>query len=138
VKLNFESFQERAKAQRKVMAAEAEKQKEEKTERKRKRVEAEKARLEERKKEEVEKARMEQSREAADQKVDGLLADGLAAELRKKDKAHQKRLKTLLENMFFTPPGQGGGVGESDTAAVPDEAAQSNDASNSNEPVELS
>jgi hypothetical protein len=110
VKLNFESFQERAKAQRKVRAAETEKQKEEKTERKRKRVEAEKVRLEEIKEEEVEKARMEQSREDANQKVDGLLADGLAAELRTKDKAHQKRLKTLLEHMFFTIPEQG--VGE--------------------------
>jgi Ulp1 family protease len=47
VKLNFESFQERAQAQRKARAAEAEKQKEEKTERKRIRAEAKKARLEE-------------------------------------------------------------------------------------------
>jgi hypothetical protein len=38
--------------------------------------------------------------------------------------------------MFFAMPGQDGGVGEADAAAVPDEAAQSNDASNSNEPVE--
>jgi hypothetical protein len=78
---------------------------------------------------------MEQRREAASQKVDGLLADGLAAELRKKGKAHQKRLKTLLEHIFFTIPEQGGGVGVADAAAVPDEAAQSNVASNSNEPV---
>jgi hypothetical protein len=38
--------------------------------------------------------------------------------------------------MLFTPPGQGGGVGELGAAAVPDKAARSNDASNSNEPVE--
>jgi hypothetical protein len=124
VKLNFDSCQERAKAQRKARAAEAEKQKEEITERKRIRAEAKKARLEEIKEEEAEKARMEQSREAADQKVDGLLADGLAEELRKKGKAHQKRLKTLLEHMVFTIPEQGGGVGVADAAAVPDEAVK--------------
>jgi hypothetical protein len=103
VKLNFESFQERAKAQRKVRAAEAERQKEEKPKGRKKCVEAEKARLEEIKEEEVEKAHMEQSREATDQKVDGLLANGLAEELTKKGKAHNKRLKTLLENMLRHP-----------------------------------
>jgi hypothetical protein len=85
---------------------------------------------------------MEQIREAADQKVDSLLADGLAVELRKKGKAHQKRLKTLLEKKFFTLPKQGGGVGNADaaavpdTAAVPDEATERDDASNSNKPAE--
>jgi hypothetical protein len=69
-------------------------------------------------------------------KVDGLLANGLAAELRKKGKAHQTRLKTLLEHVFFTIPEQGGGVGVLNAASVPEEAAQSNNASNSNEPVE--
>jgi hypothetical protein len=92
--LDFDSLQERAKAQRNARDAEAKKQKEEKAERKRKRVEAVKARLEEIKEEAAEKAGIEQSREAADQKVDGLLADGLAAELTKKGKAHRKRLKT--------------------------------------------
>jgi hypothetical protein len=38
--------------------------------------------------------------------------------------------------MVCTIPEQGGGVGVADAAAVPDEAAQSNDASNSNKPVE--
>jgi hypothetical protein len=137
VKLDFDSLQRHAEAQRKVRGAEVEKRKEEITERKRIRTGAKKVGLDKIKKEAAEKARMEQSREAADQKVDGLLAGGLAEELRKKGKAHKKRLKTLLENMFFTMPGQGDGVGEVDSAAVPDEAAQSTeDASNSNEPVE--
>jgi hypothetical protein len=66
---------------------------------------------------------MEQIRDAADQKVDSLLADGLGVELRKKGKAHQKRLKNLLEKMFFTLPEQSGGVGDADAAAVPNAAA---------------
>jgi hypothetical protein len=136
VKSNFDSFQERAKAQRKVRDAKAKKQKEEKEGKKRKCVEAEKARLDKIKEEEAEKSRMEKSREAADQKVDGLLADGLAAELTKRGKAHKKkRLKTLFENIFSLP-GQGGGVGEADAAAVSAEAVQSKDAFNSNKPVE--
>jgi hypothetical protein len=99
--------------------------------------EAEKARLEQIKEEAAEKAHMEQSREVADQKVDGLLADGLEAQSKKKGKTHEKRLKTLLDNIFFTLPEEGGGVGEAVLAAVLDEAAQSNDASNSSESVEL-
>jgi hypothetical protein len=38
--------------------------------------------------------------------------------------------------MFFNLLQQGGGVGGVDAAAMPDKAAQSNDASNSNKPVE--
>ena len=73
---------------------------------------------------------MEQIRDAADQKVDSLLAGGLGVELRKKGKAHQKRLKNLLEKMFFTLPEQSGGAGDAGAAAlpnvatVPDEAAK--------------
>jgi hypothetical protein len=134
--VDFDSFQERAKAQRKARAAAAEKQKEEIPERKRIRAAAKKARLEEKEEDEAEKARMEQIREAADQRVDSLLADGLAAEPCKKGKAHQKRLKTLLEQLFFTIPEQGGGVRVADAAAVPDEAAQKDGASNFKEPVE--
>jgi hypothetical protein len=37
--------------------------------------------------------------------VDSLPADGPAEQLKKKGKAHKKRLKTLLDNMFFTLPG---------------------------------
>jgi hypothetical protein len=133
VKVGSKRFRDRAIAQRKARAAEAEKQKAEITERKRIRAEGKKAFEEQKVEDEAEKARMEQIREAADQKVDSLLADGLAVELRKKGKAHQKRLKTLLEHMFFTLPEQGGGLGDADTAAIPDAAAVPDEAA---EPVE--
>jgi hypothetical protein len=60
--------------------------------------------------EEVEKTRMEQIRDATDQRVGSLLVDGLGVELQKKGKSHQKRLKDLLEKMFFTLPEQSGGA----------------------------
>jgi hypothetical protein len=128
--VNLNSFRDRAIAQRKARAAEAANQKEEITERKCIRAEGEKAIQDQKVEEEAEKARMEQIRDAADQKVDSMLADGLAVELRKKGKAHQKRLKNLLETMFFTLTEQSGGAGDadaatvSDAAAVPDEAAE--------------
>jgi hypothetical protein len=73
-----------------------EKQKEEITERKRIRAEAKKAMLEQIVEEEAEKARMEQIREAADQKVDSLLAGGLAAELRKKGKSTSEEVEDFV------------------------------------------
>jgi hypothetical protein len=79
------------------------------------------------------RAPMEQSRDAADQKVDSLLADGLGVELRKKGKAHQKRLKNLVEKMLFTLAGQSGGAGDAGAAALPDVAAVPDEAA---EPVE--
>jgi hypothetical protein len=57
------------------------------------------------------------AREDADQKVDVIMADGLAAAFKRKGRTHEKKLKALLDKHFFTietPPGAPPGLPEDD------------------------
>jgi hypothetical protein len=71
-----------------------------------------------------ETAARELARENADQKVDALLADGLAAALKTKGRTREKKLKALLDKQFFTietPPVASPGLPEGDGTVVGDE-----------------
>jgi hypothetical protein len=64
-----------------------------------------------------ERADRELARKDADQKVDVILSDGLAAALEKKGRTHEKKLKALLDKHFFTietPPVASPGLPEGD------------------------
>jgi hypothetical protein len=71
-----------------------------------------------------ERADRELARKNADQKVDELLAGGLAAALKTKGKTHEKKLKALLDKHFFTietPPVASPGLPEGDEKVDVDE-----------------
>lgn len=106
VKLSAKGLRERSEGMRLArVTADAELkagQAAKKAEKKREKAEADQARIAELKEEIAEKVRMVESRLVADAKVDALLqTGGLAAELKRKDKKHNSRMKALMERHFF-------------------------------------